>query len=234
LCLITLNSYAQSNNQAAISGADAAVKAENYFNKAIGQQSRLYNGAAYAGYYSNIEGSAYFQEIGDFSNGTVWYDGFRYDNIPLKYDIFKDVMVTILNDNSSLFSLVSEKVSAVKFNNHQFVYLTIQPEEETTNLKSGFYALAYDGKLKVLVRSTKVTREIIDVVAKQVFTSRTSYFLLKDNVYYQVSSESSFMEVLKDQKSSLKKYLKENKIKFNKDPEKAMIVLANYYDKLTN
>ncbi|MBY0541972.1 MAG: hypothetical protein K2P75_01110 [Sphingobacteriaceae bacterium] len=224
--------YAQKDNQDSISKI-AIQNTELFFNKAIGQQSWLYNGAAYIGYYPNIEGTAYFQDITSFSNSTIWFEGFRYENVPLKYDIFKDVMVTLLYDRSSLLSLPSEKITHVYLNNHHFVYLKIDNSESTMNLKSGFYDLIHDGKIKLYTKHAKIIKEVVEVEVKQYFNTRTNYFLLKDGIYHAVSNESSFIAVLKDKKTNLKKYLKDNKVRFKDNPEQAMVLLANYYDELT-
>ena len=88
---------------------------ETYFNKAIGSQSRLYNGFSYVGYRSNIDGSPYFLEEKLLKNGTVVYNGFKYENVPLLYDVYKDVLVSNNYESSLQFSLISEKVSRNKY-----------------------------------------------------------------------------------------------------------------------
>jgi hypothetical protein len=49
-----------------------------------------------------------------------------------------------------------------------------------------------------------------------------------------VSTESDVLKVFKDKRKDISKYLRQNKIKFKKDHEFAMIKMAEYYDQLTH
>jgi len=61
------------------------------------------------------------------------------------------------------------------------------------------------------------------------------YYLYKNGTYYSVSSEGSFLNVLKDKKKDLQQYIKANKLKFKKyQREDAMAKVAAYYDHLAD
>lgn len=208
-------------------------KAESFFNTSIQTQSRLYNGPAYPGYAFNVDGSANFQDLTAFSNGSVVYDGFRFDNVPLMYDIYQDKLISLLNGYSK-YSLISDRVAEFYLNNHHFKYINVIDSTKSV-IKSGFYDLIHDGKSKIYVKKIKNMQQVIDnKMVRYYFIPKTYYYIERDQKYSTISSEKSFLSYFNDKKVELKKLLKEKKIKFRKQPEVAMILMASYYENLTN
>ncbi len=204
-------------------------KADSFFNKAIKQQSRLFNGPAFQNYGSNVDGSANFQDIKSFTNGSVIYDGILFDNIPLMYDLYEDKVISLLS-RSTMFSLVSQKLSDFYLNNHHFKYINVI-DTATSIIKPGFFDIIYDGKLKVLAkREKKLQYAINNQDMRYYFVPKTTYYLARNDKYEAFSSESSFLNLFKDKKNELKKHLRNNGINFKKKPEEAMILLATYYE----
>jgi len=66
------------------------------------------------------------------------------------------------------------------------------------------------------------------------FVQKTNYFLEKDNTYYRISNESSFLKLFKEKRAELKQHLKAQKVKFKKDPEQAMKILVAHYESFPN
>ena len=210
-----------------------AYKAELLFNNSIKQQSLLYNGLAFDGYAPNVDGSANFQDLNAFSTGSVVYQGFRFDNLPLMYDIFQDKLISMLGTFSK-YSLISDKVTEFYLNNHHFKYLNVVDSTKSV-IKSGFYDLIHDGKSKIYVKRIKhMQYSLENKVVRYYFVPKTTYYLERAQNYSVINGEKSFFNYFKDKKPELKKLLKEKKIKFRKQPEDAMILLASYYESLTN
>lgn len=211
----------------------AVSKPESFFNASIQQQSRLYNGLSYLGYGSNVDGSANFQDLNTFSKGSVVYDGFRFENTPLMYDLNQDKLVSLLGEFSK-YSLISNKVTEFHLNDHHFTYINVI-DTTTSVIKSGFFDLIYNGNTKILVkRSKSMETSINDNMIRYYFVPKTYYYIARDQKYEVISSEKSFLNFFKDKKIALKKRLKESKIKFRKQPEAAMILLASYYEHSEN
>ena len=76
------------------------------YNTAIGEQSRLYNGPEYDTYSPVIKGNANFLDKDDFAPGTVTYDGIFYKDVPMIYDINKNVVVALLYNKFSKYILL--------------------------------------------------------------------------------------------------------------------------------
>ncbi len=213
-----------------------AINMDNFYNKAIGRQSRLYSGFAYQMVTINSPGNAYFKDSTHVANGNVTYDGILYRNVPLLYDIYKDLLVSRTENGLFLYTLLNEKVDKFDLLGHHFINL---PTADTNNVISpGFYDELYaNNQIQLLVKRKKVFQEDFHGTSgdKMSFTVliNDKYYLKKDNLYYKVGSSGSFLNVLSDKKNELKKYLKDNNIKYKSDPEQAMILLAKYYNSLT-
>lgn len=208
---------------------------ETYFNKEIRQQSRLFNGIAFQGYAPPMDGSPNFQEINGFVKGDIVYDGFRYNEVLMMYDLNEDAVIVLNYDGYSMLSLISDKVTDFYIKDHHFTYINVADSSKNVPFRTGFFDLIYNGETKVLVKRAKTLQlNVTSSEVRKYFVSKTSYFLEKDHQYYPINGESSFLSFFKDKKVALKKYLRERKIKFRKTPEEAMVLLASYYEQLPN
>ncbi|HEY9194953.1 MAG TPA: hypothetical protein VIM77_01765, partial [Mucilaginibacter sp.] len=93
------------------------------YNTAIGQMSRLYNGPEYEFYDPLIKSNAFFLDINAFKPGTVNYDGIFYSDVPMMYDLNKDMVVVRLYNGFSKYSLLNSRVQNFDLLGHHFVYI---------------------------------------------------------------------------------------------------------------
>ncbi|MDR6941697.1 hypothetical protein [Mucilaginibacter pocheonensis] len=206
---------------------------DNY-NTAINEQSRLYNGPEYDLYNPNIKGNAYFTDLNEFARGTVTYDGIFYKNVPMMYDMYKDVIVVLLYNKFSRYSLLSERVESLDLLNHHFIYIKTDSLNANAGISTGFYDQLYNGSLEVLVKRSKALQNTTGTnTIETYFTSSKSFYLKKGNSYYSIGSQSTMLKILNDKKKELQQYIKANKIKFKKTPEEALVAIAARYDELS-
>lgn len=225
------SSFAQSPSKTSTGSAVNAT--ELFFNSSIKQQSLLNNGPAFQDYPSTVDGSANFQDLNAFSNGVIVYQGFRFENVPLIYNIHQDKLISVLGGFSK-YSFISNRVTDFYLNDHHFKYINVIDSTKSV-IKSGFYDLIHDGKSKIYVKRVKEMQYSLDnKVIRYFFISKTNYYIERDQKYSTISGEKSFLNYFKDKKIELKKLLKDKKIKFRKQPEDAMILLASHYESLTN
>lgn len=199
--------------------------------KAIAKGSRQYNGLENLSYPRYMIGSAYYRDSTYLTNGSVDYDGIVYYDVPLLYDIYKDIVISVLPDHISKYSFLTERVKSFDVYGGHFVRIL----SDTTNLKTGFYDEAYHNKLRVLIRFEKsIQNRTSGLTIESYFEKSTGYYLKKDKIYYSANSQGAVFKILKDKKKQLKQYLRANKLKFRKDPERILVLLAAYYDSLPN
>ena len=227
-------SFAQT---AAPDSASLQLASANFY-KAIGQESRLYNGHEYQPYDPRIKNSALFpDDAKTWATGEVNYDNLAYTGVPMMYDIYKDAVVVQLYNHFSMFTLLSERVRDFSFSGHHFIRINAdQITDNKAELTTGFYDQLYAGKLEILVKRRKTIQNSSNAVAApEIFFSETNdYYLKKGNVYYKIGSKGAILNLLKDKKNDLQKYLKQNNIRYGDNPELAMVKMATYYDQITN
>ena len=234
-CIVFANSTVMAQDRPADSVQlhTIAKNMEAVFNKAIGDRSGLYNGPAFIPYNFRSKTNANFKDTTSFSNGAVNYDGVVYTNVPLIYNLHKEVLVSHLYNGFSLYTFLNDRVYTFDLLDHHFV--RILADTVNKQLTTGFFDELYNNKLRLLARRTKSIQEESSLQGiSSIFVPKTEYFLKKGTMYYNVNSQGKFFDVLKDRKKELKQYLKDNKIKFGDNPEQAMITLAAYYDHLNN
>jgi hypothetical protein len=231
--------YAQAGADSGDLRPVAINNAKAVFNKAIGEQSALYNGPQYTFYNPlQIRGSAYFKE-NTSSYGNVNYNGAEYQGVQLEYDLYKDELIVLLFDSTSYFSLLKADVKSFDLLGHHFINIKADTPSSNSVLKGGYYEELYAGPTQILARITKkVQVNMSSTGTNEAFSSFTSssqdFFVRKNNVYYPIDSQGALLHVLKDRKAQLQEYIKTNKIKFRKDPELSLAAIAARYDSLSN
>src|SRR5471030_2089761 len=114
-CFATvLFNHAQGQNADSLSLLALNTNMSDAFYKAIGSQSRLYNGPGYElnNNRANNVGNPYFRDTTGLVNGAVAYDGIVYTNVPLIYDLYHDLLVSHLYNSTFLYELLSDRVTA--------------------------------------------------------------------------------------------------------------------------
>ncbi len=202
------------------------------YRTAMHLHSHLYNGSEYVDYDHYIDGHQYFQSD-EWEEGTIHYDGTLYPRVPLLYDVRYDQVITENLAGPLRIRLVAEKVQYFTLLGHTFVRIVA---DSTTQggVRTGFYDRLYDGRVQVLAKRIKLVHEQIS--SGQVdrdFYERNRYFVRKDGQFYPVKGKGSVLAVFDDRKKELQKFLREQKIRYKRNPESTMVLLARQYDALT-
>jgi hypothetical protein len=193
-------------------------------------ESGLYSGTDYPEYLSLKPGQHPFFETDHVTKGSILYDGQRYENVGLRYDICRDKVVVEHYYNHSILELVDDKIGGFSIMEHTFIPLSVPGNSP----KSGFYDLLYGGSSRVIAKREKVIDKINEGRRIQYgFITASKYFVLHEGVYLPVLSKRSALLVFADKKAEMKQWLGEQKIRFRKSREMAITGMARYYDSLT-
>jgi hypothetical protein len=224
--LLSVDGNCQSPSDSSTSALAAAK--EIYFN-AVGSELNLYNGISYKGYTLNEtdEGQPYFgSEL--WVEGFVNYDGVLYEDVSMLYDLVEDKVIIDHKFGSGKLELIGEKLSSFGFNQHYFVRLN--PSRTSNTAESGFYERLFDGRLKAYAKWHKKRNDIVGAAAVQVkYEDQNRFYIFNGNEYAQVKSKSSVLNVLKDKKQFLSKFIRKYKLKFGAHcGESLPRILAHY------
>jgi hypothetical protein len=208
----------------------AFTQAASVYNNTMRENIHLYNGIEYIDYDHRITGDPFFEDS-YLTKGSIIYDGIFYDNLQLFYDVLRDNVV-IKNYNNAPLLLINEKVAAFSLLGHKFINIETDSTISQNNAL-GFCDVLSEGYLKLLAKRKKVVVEKSSVqYSESVYTEKDAYYILKDEILYPVSDEKTVLALMKDKKSEVQKFLHQNKIKFRKNPEAAMIKMVDYYNQL--
>ncbi len=191
----------------------------------------LYNGPRYHIYDSRAKDHQFFLTE-EWQQGSVHYDGQLFENIQLMYDIVKGVLVVRHMERSGLVQLQSERISSFSLLKNRFIKIQ-EDREKGITINTGFYHILYEGKTQVLARRIKDRQEQIENNRVSVyFPEKNFFYIKKDGVYHIIRSKKAALNLFNDQKGALRRYLRENKIKYRKTRELALVQMAIQYDKL--
>ena len=145
----------------------------------------------------------------------------------MKYDLVRDLVVIKHPNGYSTFSLFSPRVSYFVLGGSTFIY--INEAENKSAPQPGFYQLLSKGSMTFLAkRSMRIEENIVRVSVERKFVSADQYYLLKEGKYNNLKNEAALLNLVGDQKQTVKQVLRKKKIRFKKNPEQAIIAVAEY------
>jgi hypothetical protein len=199
--------------------------------KQLGNNLRLFTGAEYIRNGQHARGYPFFQSELPL-DGSVLYDGASYEHIPLQYDLITGEIITHDSINNANISLVRDKLPRFTISGRTFLWLPAAGDS-SVNLDPGYYELLYDGPYTLLARHEKkivyptTNEEIMKYVAAD------NYFLeLRHNQYVRIEGQRSLLKILADKKDLIKKFIRQNKLNFGKDPGNTLVQVIHYYTQL--
>ena len=201
-----------------------------YYHTAIGLQAHLYNGPQYAAYPRPFTEGHQFFETDSFRNGTVFYDGLQYLNVQLKLDIIRDELIMHHPGNSFNVNLIKEKIDSFSIVKHSFKNIR---EHSGAHLApaAGFYQqLYFSSSISFLAKRKKYIQEMSETtgISTKVY-NKDNHFILKDGVYHTIKNKKSFINVVKDKRGEMQKFIKNNNLKFKKGLEGDVVKALGYY-----
>ncbi len=113
----------------------------------------LYNGRVWRNLYSRVDGYP-FLIVSQFLPGTVTIGGKTFDNIMIRYDIYKD-QIQILTDKVIILQLNKELVDGFTIQFAEMTYNFRKFEEDDLSPVSGYVNIAYNGASSLFVKYKK-------------------------------------------------------------------------------
>ena len=205
------------------------LSAKAYYINEIKESTHLYTGKEYYKYESGIRGFPFFvSEV--MQTGDIFYDGFLYKNIPLLYDIVRQVVVINQYQQEARIQLLTEKIKYFTLNEHRFE--TIPAEGEDDNISKGLYDVAFAGKANVLIKRIKGIRKGLRAEDPYSFREEDEFYIKKGKTVFNVTNKKAAIEAFGDKKDLVKAFIRKNKLRFKKNIEKDLITTAAYYSTL--
>ncbi|HUX84549.1 MAG TPA: hypothetical protein VMV20_04910 [Chitinophagaceae bacterium] len=205
-------------------GIRAAVQSYQAFNQ---NQSRLYNGIQYLSYSFPVTGFP-FLNTDQWSSGSVSYDREEFSPVPLLYDLVRDEVVVMGMDSGARIVLRPDLVSWFRMQGHTFIRVS---GDTGVGLPDGYYDQLYSGPHELLAHRSKTMQESISgTTLTRTFQSSVHYYVRMGNTFHSINGKGALLSLFKDKKPAIQAYLRENHIRYHRDPELALAKMAAFYD----
>lgn len=213
------------------SAGPAFKNAVAFYNNSFGPELHLFNGKEYYDYRVAFnEGHPYFFTP-TWSKGTVNYEGNRYENVSILYNLVTDQVVILNYSRLAKIQLVKERVASFALSGHSFIH--IRPDSLLSPvLREGFYDILADGKITLLARRTKNIQTYTKQVVETKVFSKDHFYVENNNVYSEIDSKRALLKQVGDKRKEIQQFIKQNKISYRKSRENAMVRIVEYYNQL--
>jgi uncharacterized protein YajQ (UPF0234 family) len=163
----------------------------------------------------------------------VTIEGKLFENIPLKYDIYNDEILTI-SDNGIILQLNKEMIDqfTMKYENQVLSFRNLVAD--TVSSLSGYVNVLYDGGISLII---KYRKEILTLAVENkydMFNQISRVFVEKDGEITKVDSKGELIKLLEDQKHLVRSYIRSNKIRVSRKYPESFKPVIQFYDKLNH
>ncbi len=202
--LLSINSFSQTN---------AKKEVSNYFDKAIGKAIlNINNGKIHIDPY-NLKNSHNYYLNKNFVNGSVFYDNQLYENVLIKYDIYKDELVKSFENNNAFgITLINERTDYFLIDDKKFV--NIDNKYKYPKGVTGFFEEKYLGKnISLYIKYFKTVKEvIIENTLYSEFKEYSDYQLFYNSKFSPVNTQKEILNIFPELKKEIKEYYKKNRL----------------------
>jgi hypothetical protein len=199
-------------------------------NDTIPDRQLLFNGRIWRSMYSNILGSEFIFSK-DWLIGEVFINDMEFRKVPLRYDIFNDQLISMLNPGTFV-QLNKELVKwfVLPFENNNKLFENF--ESIPGNPIKGFGQVLYKGKSSFIIKHSKLIKLLaVENKYDEFYEVRTLY-ILKDGNFLRISGKKELIKALSDKKEMIKDFITKNKIRIKKKNPESFIPVIKYYDNI--
>ncbi len=196
-----------------------------YYVEQSGGYSPLYNGEIPPLYSMLYEGT-YYLESDAYYPGTVYYNGKLYVDMLLNLNVHRDELYVMIPEYNSSSVLLKAHVESFTMGDMHFI--NIVKEKWPKAPDQGYFRVLYSGNyislLKRTIKRMNSSTAANDRKVAYAFEESTSYYIVKNGVFYPVKRKSSVLQVLPGIRKELNRHIREEKLKFGKDEREASLI----------
>jgi hypothetical protein len=194
------------------------------------EDQTLYNGKIWRNIYYLIKEDQFLFSK-EFLPGSVSVRGKLFTGILLKYDIYRDELITPV-DKGVLLQLNKERIDSFSLSFQSKTYNFIKAEEDSVKGDQSFFNVLYEGNTALLVRYTKKIEKMAVEGKYDKFYQISRIYLNKGNGLFQVTGKKDLLKLMPEQKTAISEYMKINKIRVSEKSPETFIPVVRFYDSL--
>jgi hypothetical protein len=164
----------------------------------------------------------------DFLPGEVVIKGRKFSNVLLKYDIYKDEILTP-NVFGGILQMNKERVDSFSFTFQNKIYHFAHIADSNRN---GFANILYKNKCTLYIRYSKYIKKLAVDGMYDKFIQESQLYFVKDKKVFPLNGKSDMMNILAEDKDLIKKFIKKNRLSISKYYPLSFIPVIQYFESL--
>jgi hypothetical protein len=196
----------------------------------------LLNGRIWWNRHAKVTGDPFFNSD-SYLKGSVVFNGQRFGNLDIKYDIYSDELVykpeshpVILLNKEMVDSF---KVSAFDASKGFREYRFVNAGTDSPGGPSGYVNLLYDGPTSLVVKYAKKIQPLADQGIYDLFHQELKIFIRKDSTLIPVTGRKTLFSLLGDKKKEVREYRKKHRLRISMKEPDSLVPVLEFYDSLT-
>jgi hypothetical protein len=194
----------------------------------LNEKLNLFYGRMWRDLYYMVDGDQFLFSA-DFLPGSVTLNGKTFNNVNLRYDIFKDEILTPFRPGGIL-QLNKEMVDSFSFSILNKVYRFTRLPEDTINNLKGYAHVIYKGKTSLYIKYSKKIDRSKTGGENEKFYQITKIYFMKDNSTYLISNKKDLLKPMSEFKDPISNFIKKNRLSFSKQDPESFIPVIRYFD----
>ena len=197
------------------------------------EDSLWYQGRIYEFDLKSKTGTPYFLNIQTLP-GSLTYNGKLHENLLLRYNLIMDELIILKKaDRANMIQLVLNKYYVERFSlmysgNYYHFRMHTEMKPIHDELKEGFYEVIYDDEVRMFVKHKKESSYNPTDFDPYSYKYKSQVYLILAGRIYDVDSRRDYLKAFQDYKKSLRKYMKQASINFEKSGTQDLIALCAY------
>ncbi len=187
------------------------------------------------GYYvdppNNIEGHPYLHDK-KFEIGNITINGLFYEQVPILYDVYKDLVITFHPLHRQKTIIQAEKINSFSILEPQEIkFVKIDDSFDYSNHSNGFYELVIDGNAQLFCKHFKTVNSKKETGKySRIFIEESDFLLKKGKEFHLVKRKKDVYEFFGLEKKALQKELKRRGIYFKRSPRAYLSLVTEFYN----
>jgi hypothetical protein len=190
----------------------------------------LYNGKIWRNLYFRVNENQ-FLFSNNYLQGSITIGGESFEDINLKYDIFKDELLTPA-DTGGMLQLNKEMVDSFSVSFQSNNYRFIRIKRDSLNGPAGYFNVLYKGKTCLCLKYVKKIDKLTDEGPFGKFYQFSKLYFLKDNVFFPISGERDLINVMSDKRALIKNFISKNNVRISGKVPESFIPVIRYYESI--
>lgn len=190
----------------------------------------LLNGRIWHNKYSNTLNDQFFL-ANSFLMGSVTFNGKRFNDLDLQYDIANDELILSI-DSYPVIIMNKEMVDSFSLAYGTRTYHMVNFGNDTSAAIRGYANVLYNGPSALYVKYAKIFYPLGVDGRYNIFVQEQRAYLKKLAEIVPVKGKRQLFYLLEDKKKEIRLYLRSNRLKILKNDPGTFVPVLKYYDSI--